>query len=94
MAYTPVLEAGSARIEGSSPSFNTMTIYTLEISWGEYADHEEMMVGVFSSEEKAKAAKEEIKLKADRNKYPWCYMDGADFSFLLGKFELDDVLWD
>ncbi len=24
MAYTPVLEAGSARIEGSSPSFNTM----------------------------------------------------------------------
>lgn len=66
-----------------------MDVYVLTASWGEYSDHSEWTVGVFSSMKLAGKAEARIKAKADRNKYPWSHLDDGDMNFHIQHFKVD-----
>lgn len=50
-------------------------IYVLEDTLGSYDDRDEIIVGYFSTREKAEEVRKEILEKADRTMWPWCYLD-------------------
>jgi hypothetical protein len=52
-----------------------MEVFVLELAWGEYSDKDQTMLGVFSSEENAKQAKQDVIDKANRRQWPWSALD-------------------
>jgi hypothetical protein len=55
-----------------------MEVFILELAWGEYADADQVMLGVFDSQEAVEKAKADILTKANRNYWPWSALDDKD----------------